>query len=413
MSDNDSTGRVHRASRAVSSASAAHHHASHYHSGLRVRFESDEDDDDAGDYKRSRPRTLLDGATLIQRARQGSQSHYIPDADGRDDDDADDAEAWGQSIETGQSHSRKRLHQRDPVFVDESADLSSSDDSSSEDSDASADVDLPPALRRRVALLCAHRSKPTIPRRKHKRRRKDPDAEADAQAQAQAQVQAREMPLDDPDHKQALAQQALAQDAQMQRIVAAQQADIEAAYAAERGQQHADDGEAGMELPVQYVSLYDNRWQRDDADADSPHCFLCKFPGIEQHGGTRVQRMLQLISDRYGKISNEMLANAVQAYYNKNIRYFERRPNEAFPPWSKRMIIDHIERHCPTMLAMNYKTVRDMNSMIDVIQEQSLCVLDADNNKSVDQKNAKLLLQLVKERRACMREVERLTSTRR
>lgn len=346
------------------------------------------------DLDRRKPyKRLLDGSALYQQGRSSALAN-------RDSDEV--ASLVG-------SGSRKRRYDNavDPVFVEDDDDQSHTTSSDSDsDSDSDSAVQLPPALRQRVAQLRSQR------KHARKRRRKVDPVNEEPLPSAEAKEDTEEMKRKEHERQQAEARRVF-----MDRVEAEQQAEIQQHLNAENGaarggNNHQEEDEA-IDVPVQYVPLHDTRWQLDDEDAKSPHCFLCAYPGITTHGGTRVQRMMQIISDQYGKISNEMLANAIQAYYNKNVRFFERRPDEAFPPWSKRMIIDHIEKHCPTALTMNNKTVRDMNLMIDVIQEQSLCVLDADNNKNVDSKNAKLLLQLVKERRACMREVERLSSIRR
>lgn len=173
-----------------------------------------------------------------------------------------------------------------------------------------------------------------------------------------------------------------------------------------------DDVKEEIELPVQYVPLHNNAWYNDDEDAYSSDCFLCKYPALVKHGGSRMDRLIAMMNDNYGRISNQELANAVQLYYNKNIRFYERDAHDAFPAWSKKTIIEHVEKHSPTAVGMNLRTIRDLNSMIDVIQQESLCVLDADQNRSLDPKNTKLYLQLVKARRECMRDNERYTSSR-
>lgn len=270
---------------------------------------------------------------------------------------------------------------RSNADADAGAEDCDSDSASSSGSDSSGSTQsrlLPPYLKRRLhAVHAARAHQPEAHSRgpRRKRRRKDPQ------------------PPPELEHEPQRAHEPM---------VAPEQKDEQAPEEPE---------EPAVDMPVMYVPLHNNSWQRRDPDANADICFLCTYQGVARRGGQRIENMQNLISDNYGRVSNETLAVAVQKYYNAHIRYFERDPGDEFPAWSQHMIIEHIERHAPTALGVNLRAVRDFTRMIDLLQDKALCVVDADNNKTIDQKNAKLLLQFVRERRACMREVDRLSGT--
>lgn len=151
--------------------------------------------------------------------------------------------------------------------------------------------------------------------------------------------------------------------------------------------------QADIEPPVNYTKLEDDAWMRDDPCKDSKECFLCMFKG----SSTPVRNLQLMISENYGRVSNEQLAKQIQTLYQNTVQkpsLAEYGEEGKLPDWSWRSIIEHVEIHAPRPIGMVHRTIKDLNNMIHIVRDNMLCIVEPDGRKTLDLKSTNLLLKL-------------------
>ena len=131
-------------------------------------------------------------------------------------------------------------------------------------------------------------------------------------------------------------------------------------------------------------------------------CFACTY-GAKMTSSASSSKskniyddMLNIISTMYGKTSNKTLVDMVHAFYSNEIQKFFN-----YGSWSKRSIWEHICFHMQDENIQTSEAIQTLTSAIELLRSQNLCQKSASTEKfSVDHKNARLYMDMVKTRDA-------------
>jgi hypothetical protein len=162
------------------------------------------------------------------------------------------------------------------------------------------------------------------------------------------------------------------------------------------------------------------RFREDDWEPDGPPdendwqawcrdwCFFCDTTQDPHQYTVNGEYLLlqRLITDHYSSMDMRTLCAKVQAEYNKHLRPYAPGQRE----WTVRSIRDHITEHAPSDYVMTAQAIRTINSCMTTLQYSGLCSKNTrkPDERTLNAKNGRLYLDLVKSRQALMRDAERL-----
>ena len=137
-----------------------------------------------------------------------------------------------------------------------------------------------------------------------------------------------------------------------------------------------------------------------DGESTSGECFACVYGAkFSSDDATKKSKhifddMVSIITNMYGRTSNETLVNMVYAFYEQEIRrYFN------YPAWSKRSIWEHIYMHTQDENVQTCEAMQTLTAAIELLRDKGLCQKTAEGVQ-LDHKNTRLFMDMVKTRDA-------------
>jgi hypothetical protein len=162
-----------------------------------------------------------------------------------------------------------------------------------------------------------------------------------------------------------------------------------------------DDGSGGG---VEYCRLpCDASPFPEDEEAGPPgECFACVYgakfstcSASSKNSKHIYDDMMNIITNMYGKTSNETLVSMVHSFYEQEIRkYFN------YPAWSKRCIWEHIHVHSHDENVQTSESIQTLTAAIELVRTKGLCQKTTEGAVQVDHKNARIYMDMVKTRDA-------------